>query len=88
VLTHFFIDILTFLGSVPCVIKGKWKNGNREKQKVLRVFFPFSPLSPFSLEGVYTNPFGCAEDKSLILHLRILGCRSTTYLSINGECEV
>jgi hypothetical protein len=39
--TRFFVDILTFSGSVPCVTKEKWKKGKREKQKALWVFFPF-----------------------------------------------
>jgi hypothetical protein len=45
---RFFVHILSFLGSAPCVTKEKWKKGKREKQKALWVFFPFSPLSPFS----------------------------------------
>jgi hypothetical protein len=28
----FSIDIFTFLGLSPCVTKGKWKKGKREKQ--------------------------------------------------------
>jgi hypothetical protein len=40
----FFVDILTFLGSVSCVTKGKWKNGkmeSKEKQINFLVFLPF-----------------------------------------------
>jgi hypothetical protein len=46
--TRFPVDISIVLGLGSCVTKAKWKNGKREKQKVLWIFFPFSPLSPFS----------------------------------------
>jgi hypothetical protein len=50
--THFFVNILIFLGSAPCVTKGKWENGkmeSKERQIDFLVFLPFFPAFPFFL---------------------------------------
>jgi hypothetical protein len=39
--THFFVDILISLDSGPCVTKGKWKTGKREKETDSLLFSPF-----------------------------------------------
>jgi hypothetical protein len=59
--THFFVDILTFLGLVSCVTKGRWKNGkmeSKEKQTNSSVFLPVFPTFPFSL-NLYSSAFLC-----------------------------
>jgi hypothetical protein len=43
------------LGLDSCVTKAKWKNGKREKQEILWIFFPFSQLSPFSFDKLRTS---------------------------------
>jgi hypothetical protein len=49
---RFFVNILIFLGSAPCVTKEKWKNGkmeSKERHLDFLVFLPFFPAFPFFL---------------------------------------